>query len=185
MSNIIIMAVAGAPSITNVTGTVTETTCYNATQTINVAGNGTTFIVQDGGSATMIAGQKISYLPGTTIQSGSYMWGYIAPSGPWCQTPSMPAVLETEEVKLVRNGKSLSTIYPNPTTGNFILEFKGELPVGNVSVCICGIRGEKVMTAVLNGERKHEFSLSDRPAGLYLIQVIAGDKAETVKIIKQ
>lgn len=34
--------------------------CYNATQTITVAGNGTIFKIQDGGSATMIAGQEIS-----------------------------------------------------------------------------------------------------------------------------
>jgi hypothetical protein len=76
-------------------------------------------------------------------------------------------------------------IYPNPTTCNFILELSGELLSDKVSVDIYGIRGEKILTETLNGERKHEFSLSGKPSGVYFIRVISGDKTETVKIIKQ
>jgi hypothetical protein len=50
---------------------------------------------------------------------------------------------------------------------------------------VYGICGEKVLTKLLDGQYKHEFSLSDRPIGVYFIRVISGDKAETVKIIKQ
>jgi hypothetical protein len=45
--------------------------------------------------------------------------------------------------------------------------------------------GEKILTEVLTGELRHEFSLSDKPSGVYIIRVITGDKAETAKIIKQ
>ncbi|MEI6456707.1 MAG: T9SS type A sorting domain-containing protein, partial [bacterium] len=72
-----------------------------------------------------------------------------------------------------------------PTTGNFILELKGEIPADEVRVDVYGIRGEKVLTGVMGGERKHEFSLLDRPVGIYFIRVITGSRSETAKIIKQ
>ena len=162
-----------------------QSNCYNATQTIILAGNGTSFDVQSGGSATMIAGQSISYLPTTTVQSGGYMWGYIAPTGPWCVTPSMPAVAMAEDEIPRSIVQSSFKVYPNPTTGNFILELTGESLVDEVQVDIYGMWGEKVLSTLLNGERKNEFSLSDKPVGVYFIRVVSGDKAETVKIIKQ
>ena len=160
-----------------------QTRCYNATGVITVAGYGSTYTVQTGASATTIAGQNIKYLPTTTVQSGGCMWGYIAPSGPWCQTPSMPAVAMAQEEIPDNTAQSSFKVYPNPTSGNFILELKGE--ADQVKVDIYGIWGEKMLTTVLNGERKHEFSLSDKPAGIYFVRVISGEKAETIKIIKQ
>ena len=127
----------------------------------------------------MIAGQNIKFLPTTNVQSGGYMHGYIAPSGPWCQTPSMPAVAMAEDEMQRSHIQSSFKIYPNPTTGNFIIELSGEAPADKVSVDIYGIWGEKVLSKVLNGERKHEFSLSDKPVGIYFIRLISGDKAET------
>jgi hypothetical protein len=159
------------------------TTCYNASQTIFVAGSGTTFIIQNGGSTTMIAGQNILYLPGTTVQSGGYMWGYIAPTGPWCLTPSMPAVVTAEYEERVATEQSSFKVYPNPTTGNFILELIRD--ADQVKVGIYGIWGEMVLSTVLYEEGRYEFSLADQTVGIYFIRVIYGDKAETVAIIKQ
>jgi len=185
-SNIIIMTVNGIPATTTVNGPVTGTVCYNATETINVAGNNTTFTVQSGGSATMIAGQTIHYLPGATVQSGGYMWGYISPNGPFCVAPTMPAVITGEEELLpIAAEKTFFKVYPNPTTGNFILEVKGEVLSEKLHVDVYGMQGEKVLTTEMDGEIKHEFSISDKPVGVYFIRVIVGSKAETLKIIKQ
>jgi hypothetical protein len=164
-----------------------QSNCYNALQTIVVAGNGSNFTIQNGGTATMIAGLKINYLPNTTVNSGGYLWGYIAPGGPFCLNPSMPAILKQEEQSQSAfvSEKATIKIYPNPTTRNFILELNGDIPLDKVTVDIYGIWREKVLAETLNGERKHEFSLSDRPTGVYFIRVISGDKAETVKLIKQ
>jgi len=150
-----------------------------------VAGNGTTFTVQIGGNATMIAGQNIKYLPTTIVQPGGSMWGYIALGGPFCQSPSIPAVFAGEEKIPLSSSQSSFKIYPNPTTGTFILELTGDISVEKVTVDIYGIWGEKILTETINGERKHEFSLSDKPSGVYFIRIISGNKAETVKIIKQ
>jgi len=90
-----------------------ETNCYNALQTIYVSGTGDTFTVQAGGSATMITGQNIVYLPGTTLDSGGYMHGYITITGNYCTNPSNPVVnnpVQFEELtafvpEILRTGK--------------------------------------------------------------------------------
>lgn len=169
-----------------VDGAAADTNCYNAVDTITVAGNGTSFTLQNGGEATMIAGKNIRYLPGTTVQPGGHLRGYINPTAPFCVIPSMPANLTGEPALLtLTTERSFFKVYPNPTTGTFTLELTGETSVERVTADIYGLWGEKILTARLNGERKHEFSLSDRPVGLYLIHVITGDKSETGKIIKQ
>jgi hypothetical protein len=76
-------------------------------------------------------------------------------------------------------------LYPNPTTGSFTLEFKGEIPVDQIMVEINGLHGEKVFTGILKGERNLEFSLSNYPVGVYFVRVISGNISETGKIIKQ
>ncbi|MEI7724292.1 MAG: choice-of-anchor J domain-containing protein [Bacteroidota bacterium] len=159
--------------------------CYDALQTITVAGGATTFIINIGGSATMIAGLNILYLPGTHVISGGYMHGYIAPGGPFCVTPPLVKAITAEEqnipdVTLFPNFK----IYPNPTTGNFSLEQRGEKIYRNVKVEVYGMYGEKVMTASMIDEKKHDFSLSELSPGLYFVRIVAGDYSETIKLIK-
>lgn len=172
--------------LSNITIPNGTSNCYNATQTITVAGTGSAFTVQPGGSATLIAGLKIDVLPGAIVQAGGYFWGHIAPSGPFCQTPSIPAVISTKAPSEPEAPVTSSfRIYPNPTTERFILELNEETQIDKVTVDICGMWGEKIQTVVLQGERKHEFSISDKPAGLYFIRVISGNRSETTKLIKQ
>jgi uncharacterized protein (TIGR02145 family) len=160
--------------------------CYSATQTITVAGSGTAFTVENGGSATMVAGQNIRYLPGTTVQSGGYLWGHIAPDGPYCPAPAMPDVKSTaNDFSQIAFEPAFFKLYPNPTTGSFTLEFKGEIPVDQIMVEINELHGEKVFTGILKGERNLEFSLSNYPVGVYFVRVISGNISETGKIIKQ
>ncbi len=172
-------------TIQNVTIPVGQNKCYNATQTINVAGNGTSFIVASGGSTTMIAGQHIILSPTAQVQAGGYLWGYIAPSGPFCTTPSMPAVIASQEEPSPVLKKTSFQIYPNPTTGKFILEFAAEGLPGKISAEVYDIRGKSVLKAILADKPTHELSLSGQPAGVYVLRVISGGEIETAKIIKQ
>ncbi len=61
-----------------------QSECFDALQTITTAGGGTNFTVQNGGNVTLIAGQKILMLPGTIMQSGSYIMAKITTSGQYC-----------------------------------------------------------------------------------------------------
>ncbi len=177
-------SVPATRTLQNITVPGEQINCYNASQLITVAGSGTTFLVENSGSVTMIAGQNILYLPGTTVQSGGYMWGYIAPNGPYCANPSMPAVIAGKSELPVIVENSSFEVYPNPTNGKFILELKMENLLETINVTIYGIQGEKMHSIKLIGERKHEFSLADRPDGVYLIRLHVGSKTENKKMIK-
>ncbi len=169
--------------------------CYDATQTISVAGNGETFTIEPNGCASLIAGQNILLKPGTTIHSGGYFYAWIAPTGPWCNTGSTPPVVLPEpqpaeksgvsNPEFTQSGASFFRIYPNPTSGTFTIELTADdQPWINSVVTIYGIRGDKVLTKELQNERKHEFSLDGTPPGIYFIRITSDGLTETEKIIK-
>ncbi len=174
-------------SVTNVTVVTGVDTCFNATSTITVAGNGTTFTVQNGGSATMIAGEKILYLPGTMVEAGGYMLGYITLTNEYCGTGEAPMVAVKSGVREApaTDAKASFRIYPNPTTGSFTLEFPEAALPENISASICDIRGNKVLDLRLSGSNKQVISIEDQPKGMYFIRVIRGQRPETGKIVKQ
>ncbi len=188
---VVINAVPLIRNITNDTITNGQVNCYNAINTVMVAGNGSTFLVESGGSATMIAGQNILFYPETKVQNGGYMWGYISPGGPWCASPTLPSTgpKETHE-----SGKTEITgfavlpsfqIYPNPTSGDFALVWVPQSSPGDMVIEIYSMSGERIIRRTLYGERKHIFSLSDKPSGIYFIRMITNETIETAKIIKQ
>ena len=164
-----------------------QTVCYNATQTIYIAGSGTSFVVQDGGTANMIAGLDIFYYPGTAVDSGGYLHGSIAPGGPFCGgfIPSSPSVISGEEEIAGSPVSSSFKMYPNPTTGIFTLEHRNDKAYGNATVEIFSIHGEKVLISSMTGVKKHLFSLSGFPPGIYCVRIVAGDLTETARLIKQ
>lgn len=160
-------------------------TCYSADQTITVAGGATIFIVEDGGSATMIAGQNIMYLPGTKVEPGGYLLGKIAPGGPFCgqQLPSIANVVASTDELPVVSQKSSFLLYPNPTTGKFRIEQKSEIKYCKVQVVVFGIHGEKLLARELSAESTHEFLLSGYPYGLCFVKIFADKYVETFKLV--
>ncbi len=162
--------------------------CADATQTLIVAGNGTSYWVQNGGSVTHIAATNILYYPGTKVDAGGYLHGYISTTycGPYIHPapPSKIAGIGDEEGTVVKDG-SIFKIYPNPTPGKFTLELKGAIDPSTVKVEILGILGDRIVSnGTVNG-MKQEFSLADRPTGVYMVHVSSGTASETQKIIKQ
>jgi hypothetical protein len=168
-----------------------QSECYEATQVIIVGGNGSTFVVQSGGVANLIAGQKIDMLPGASALSGSNLLARISSNGFYCSSPHARIAINGEELVAEKTAfplmeiRSPLIVYPNPTTGNFTVESNGEIQHEPVHIEVYGIRGEKVLSQVHNGAMKHEFSLAQQPPGLYFIHILTGTKSETLKIIKQ
>ena len=68
------------------------TNCYDATEVLRVADNGTTFEVEAGGNVTLIAGMQISLLPGTHVFEGGYLHGYITTTSEYCGQMAAPMV---------------------------------------------------------------------------------------------
>ena len=177
---------SGVPLNLAVDGDITGTQCYNASEIITVAETAT-FTVEATGHVEMIAGVAIRYKPGTKVVSGGYMYGHIAPGGPWClpvATLPIGAIATGEDELPMASQKSSFRLYPNPTSGKFTLEQTGGPLNGIVKVAIIGMHGEKVLTRELSGEKKYEFSIGEFPVGLYFVKVIAGEDAETLKLVK-
>jgi len=127
-----------------------QVNCYNAMQIITIAGSNSTFLIQNGGSATMIAGQYIDYLPGARVYSGGYMHGYISSNACCGVVPLAPGIVinpsntdSLEKFTVNIPGSTYFKVYPNPTTGNFTLELHGDFVSSLTNVEIFGMRGEK------------------------------------------
>ena len=102
----------------------------------------------------MIAGINILYEPGTTVMPGGYMLGKITTNGQYCgqQLPALPSVATGgEEPAMVPVTTSFS-VYPNPTSGKFTIELKGEKVYGKVQVEVYGMQGERLMSGEFTGE---------------------------------
>lgn len=177
-----VISVALNNTIQNVT--VSDLDCFDALQTISVAGNGTTFIVENGGVVTMIAGQNILYFPGTKVDSGGYLHGYIAPGGPWCVLPTMPATVTGNPLSDGYNGGNRWIVRPNPTSGHFTLEFS-EKNLPQATAELFNMQGVRIgsPTAVLS--RSVPFDLTGKPSGVYLIKVSSDNQSEIFKVLKQ
>ena len=137
------------------------------------------------GSATFIAGAKISYLPGTKVMAGGYMVGRITLNGTYCNTSSsMVTVVSGQEETPARSEHPYFTLYPNPTNSNFTLVQKDDKLYNNVKVEIFNMNGFKVNSTPMTGERQHEFNTVDLPSGLYFVKVTTDGYTETIKLVK-
>ncbi len=169
----------------NISVTAGQILCYDANNVIVVAGSGTTFTVNPGASATMIAGQKIIYMPGTSAIAGCYMHGYISTTGQFC--PRLPVMTGTEtepentftEVSI---GKTLRA-YPNPTTGSIFLELTNQQEISSATVEVYGMMGDKILSEKYPPQKSYELSLALHPKGVYLVRVITGNETRMVKVV--
>ncbi|MCX6304786.1 MAG: T9SS type A sorting domain-containing protein [Bacteroidetes bacterium] len=164
--------------------------CYDATQTITVAGNGKTFMVNYGGSAILVAGQKISMLPGTQVSPGGYLHGYIADNGNYCvsQPPALmnSVAMGMDAVSVFRGttGEHQVRVYPNPASGMFTVEVNGNDNTGLTAIEIYSMTGIRLTRENLHGEQSHLSSVTGFMPGLYFIRVYTENQVTTVKLIK-
>ena len=165
--------------------------CYDALQVLRVAGNGTSFTVNSGGNVTLIAGQKIFLLPGTKVFPGGYLLGKISTNGQYCSSFPNPLVNNPDPGNEVLagiteiNGNQQVRVYPNPTSGRFTVELTGTENSGLTRIEIFNMKGIKVSTEEIPGERKHLCSGSDFLPGIYFVRVYSDNHIETVKLIRK
>jgi hypothetical protein len=187
-SNTITMSVPDIPENASVSGTLAngQTACYDATATLTVAGNTSSFTVQAGGNATLVAGQNIIFLPGTKVLSEGYLHGFITTNNEYCIQPAMPSTAGN-----TLSGNNIDDImrpsfkiFPNPASVYFTIEVSGWFDDGAYSVEIFTTCGERVFTEELIRDRVHICSIPDLPAGCYIVKVVAGKFVDSIKLIR-
>jgi hypothetical protein len=161
-----------------------QSQCFNATQTLKVAGNGNIFLIQAGGSATFIAGMKILFEPGTKVSSGGYLLGYISTDGTYCSQPDMPGYSYGEPVFTAVPGSSFITIYPNPTRGTFTIAATGNDLAQFCRVEIYSPAGQQIIDRKFEGSLKYVIPFEGTQQGLYFVRVTSGEKSTTLKLVK-
>lgn len=167
------------------------TICYDATEVLTIAGNDNIFIVENNASVTLVAGNRISILPGAQVFSGGYLHGYITTNDSYCGTTMNPLVTNpvNEDKELATRIEEVTNplfkIYPNPTTDIVILEFTQPGSPSMAWVAIYNMSGKQVLQQTLSGETKHQFSLWAQPVGIYVIQVRSDDRMQVAKIVKK
>jgi hypothetical protein len=163
-----------------VSGTVAGSGCYNAYQTITVSG---LTVTAPAGHVELIAGEKIILLPGTIVQHGAWFYAHI--SGVYCplaDATMVSGLADNQEPQ----GLSATwfSIFPNPSTGNFTVSWKGSTITEPVKIEIFSMNGTRVMTGMMIGEKSHEMDSSSLPAGIYFVKLVAENHIETIKLIR-
>jgi hypothetical protein len=164
-----------------------QTKCFDATQTIYVAGNGTDFGVQNGGSATFIAGHNIIFYPGVVVNQGGYLHGTITSDNQYCamQSTSLVNVKAGKEEPVAEASSPLFNLYPNPATGSCTVETKGIDFREKIVVDIYAMHGIKIFSKTMTGSISYQLSIQQLPAGLYFVRIVVGGKVETLKLVKR
>ena len=191
-SNTITMIVV--PVNTSIAGNVPSplNLCFDASNTVTVAGEGATFSVQPGAAVDLIAGQKIRILDGARVFSGGYLHGWITPTHQYCGSlpPSMvaAAIMSTEEgqheftVTYPENDLQM-VIYPNPASGSFKISLKGISLAEESMVKIFNMQGRCVLERTILDINSWAFDIVDWPAGCYFIRLQSGSDHRTGKLI--
>jgi M6 family metalloprotease-like protein len=166
-------------TVSNVSVGNNESECYNATDTIYVAGKGTTVDFQSGSTVDLIAGKSISFLPGFHAYEGSYVYGWITETSDFCSSLSSSIIEnqtieksvaisdQIQQAKIILDEKSVK-VYPNPSTGRFTLELTHYEGASEVS--IFNAMGALIKRIIITND-KTEFEFSTISKGLYFITI--------------
>jgi hypothetical protein len=173
------------------------TYCNEATQLMTVPENGEPFVVEAGASAYFLAGVKIRLLPGFRVDSTGYLHAYITDDCLYCSAiphdlPESNTPGYSSHKELVAPGQNFSHgslrfgVYPNPTSGNFTLEFR-EKPseTGPVRVEVYSQYGIKVLD-IRNTDSfsSNIYSLNGFAPGLYLVKITSGNDSGVARVVK-
>jgi hypothetical protein len=163
-----------------------EVLCYDATETITVAGGETFFKVFPFGSVTLIAGQRIFLLPGTNIGEGGYLHGRIATNGHYCDSTGkhMEKYAQSSDIMPAKSIDAGIRLYPNPA-GEFVtIQINGLSENTRCAFELFNLQGQSILKQQLTGNGSHQINLSQVVPGAYFLQVITGNQIQTAKLLK-
>jgi hypothetical protein len=180
------------PAFTNVSNVVIgngASQCFNAAETVTIAGNGTQFLTEDGGSVEIVAGSKVLILPVSVVMNGGYFHATITTESIYCN--STKSIVNSEqdddfsgrEINWpVTNGNL--RVYPNPA-GNYITITIPESDeqqstrfrlFNHMGICVLDQRSVPQNHNTLN--------ISSLENGLYLLSVSSDGYSGIIRVLK-
>lgn len=185
ISNAITMVVVlSIPPVLSVQDTtIWSMECFDALDTITVAGEGHFFRVTGTGHATFIAGKQISFLPGTIVETGGALYGRIAPEGPFCMAPTMVTNVTTAVEPAIETQERQVQFFPNPFTDRFTI-FATGWDQGSIDLAIYNMQGTRILISCIFPEHPWQGTLAGFPSGLYILTFRQGNHQSFVRVIK-
>jgi hypothetical protein len=186
-SSLQINVIPASIALQNVNIAIGQNRCYEASQIITIAGGGTSFHVETGGNATMVAGQKVVYKTGTKVFPGGYMHGYISQDGLYCQ--ALPAMVakddETPETHPTVSDSPVARfkVFPNPAVEEITILPSGSIQEGISMVEIIDIHGHELLSVFPRGKTQLTLNLPDLPPGIYLLRIRSAAYCEIIKLV--
>jgi hypothetical protein len=167
-----------------------DTDCFDATETVVLAGNDTYFIVGNGGYAEIIAGVNILFMEGSSVEPGGTLHAWITQDDNYCgmYTSMMAAKDEEAPDKITAihpKGDACCRVYPNPTTGKFTLSLSGFGERNNIIIEIYSMQGYLINRIEWPLQNKYNLSLAGVQPGLYLMRIMAGNETCISKVLKE
>lgn len=173
--------------------TNTQSECYNATESITAGGPGNEFTVEPGGEALFIAGQTIRFLPGFHAQAGSYVHAHITTTGTFCSPGPVSSIVHVpptveksimfesavEDPFLPLTEKQIK-LYPNPNSGQFILQLQNF--DNQVDISVYNLSGRLVHRSSSNTNIV-EIEMHNSPRGMYNVHVTDGQTVKAMKML--
>lgn len=156
-----------------------ESLCYNAYDSVSVAGNSTEVVLESGSEVTYIAGRSIRFLPGFRAQPGCIMNAHITTDSTFCDQNSASVMEQTSEEDLseklltqknenIQVEKSFK-IYPVPNYGQFTIELTN-IETG-ATLSIYNIFGEEIFQSKVKNQTKEIICLPGLCNGIYFVRI--------------
>ena len=195
----IVLTEAEAPGILYLQDVVIsgETVCYDATQSIITAGEGSSFLVEDNANVSLVAGQNIILKAGTSIKAGSIFHAITDPESPFCEKSGIQMVSVINKSNTTQHKNKESSIFlpanqqaasfkvfPNPGRDWFNISVHHADPGSTLDIEVFNIRGERVMKEESSSVHQLRINLESSPPGLYFLRLTINQKTEVVRILK-
>ncbi|MBN1927568.1 MAG: T9SS type A sorting domain-containing protein [Prolixibacteraceae bacterium] len=193
---------ATVPETETIAGTTFEDgddQCFGATLTITVGGEGGDAVDFESGSSTLlIAGESVTFLPGTHIQSGSYLWAFITTDESFCDDYGYSSEAIIPLAKSIKNNvievqsndavlvsehglmKQTLKVYPNPNNGRFNIQLTGFSDP--VDLAIYNSVGAVVKRLFIY-EQNTSMELMNLKQGIYFVKAICNESSLNQKIV--
>lgn len=168
--------------LTNHDFTEIADTCFNAYQSIIVAGDENSVELYEGSQVRFIAGNNIRFLPGFYSHEGCNMIAFITPDSSFCDYAGGRSLVNNqfeeskaaEELVTSVGDKYYGEIkvYPNPNNGKFNVDVSGlGLPA---EISVYSVTGQRVYFNEATKTKSESIDLMEIDKGVYIIIVKSG-----------